>query len=155
MQAGAAHAADEGDKAPLPLPEATHTRLHLEAQRHAQATVAQALETNNAHFIDARDKLDRWADDMVQGAEQALRNTREQIRITQREARHATSLDEQHAIQERIAKLERQLRRQRQEIFEIEDDVKEKREQLIEQLTRRMTQRVQTEILMTLTWAVI
>jgi hypothetical protein len=48
-----------------------------------------------------------------------------------------------------------QLRRQRQEIFEIEDDVKDKREQLIEQLTQRMTQRVQTETLMTLTWAVI
>ena len=131
------------------------TRLQQEAQRHADATVAHALETNNAHFTEARDKLDRWAEDIVQGAEQALRNTREQIRIAQREARHATSLDEQHAIQERIAKLERQLRRQRQEIFEVEDDVKDKREQLIEQLTQRMTQRVQTETLMTLTWAVI
>lgn len=131
------------------------TRLQQEAQRHADATVAHALETNNAHFTEARDKLDCWAEDMVQGAEQALRNTREQIRIAQREARHATSLDEQHAIQERIAKLERQLRRQRQEIFEVEDDVKDKREQLIEQLTQRMTQRVQTEALMTLTWAVI
>jgi len=130
-------------------------RLQQEAKRHADATVAHALETNNAHFIEARDKLDRWAEDMVQGAEQALRNTREQIRIAQREARHATSLDEQHAIQERIAKLERQLRRQRQEIFEVEDDVKDKREQLIEQLTQRMTQRVQTEALMTLTWVVI
>jgi hypothetical protein len=131
------------------------TRLQQEATRHADATVAHALETNNAHFTEARDKLDRWAEDMVQGADQALRNTREQIRIAQREARHATSLDEQHAIQERIAKLERQLRRQRQEIFEVEDDVKDKREQLIEQLTQRMTQRVQTETLMTLTWAVI
>uniref|UniRef100_UPI000ABD7135 helicase-related protein n=1 Tax=Limnohabitans sp. DM1 TaxID=1597955 RepID=UPI000ABD7135 len=134
---------------------ATTTRLQQEAKRHADATVAHALETNNAHFTEARDKLDRSAEDMVQGAEQALRNTREQIRIAQREARHATSLDEQHAIQERIAKLERQLRRQRQEIFEVEDDVKDKREQLIEQLTQRMTQRVQTETLMTLTWVVI
>jgi hypothetical protein len=136
------------------LPSATAQRLQAEAKRHADATVAHALETNNQHFTEARDKLDRWAEDMVQGAEQALRNTREQIRIAQREARQATSLAEQQLIQERIAKLERQQRRQRQDIFDVEDDVKDKREQLIEQLTLRMTQKLVTEQLFTLAWTV-
>jgi hypothetical protein len=86
VQAGAA---DTANQAPRQPPAATHTRLQLEAQRHAQATVAQALETNNAHFTDARDKLDRWADDMELAAEQALKNTKEQIKVAQREARHA------------------------------------------------------------------
>jgi len=157
VQAGAANAADEADKAdkaPLPLPEATHTRLQLEAQRHAQATVAQALETNNAHFTDARDKLDRWADDMELAAEQALKNTKDQIKVAQREARHATSLAEQHAIQERIAKLERQQRKQRQEIFQVTDDIQDKREKLVDQLMQRMAQKVHTEHLFTLLWEV-
>jgi hypothetical protein len=145
--ASAAHAA-------VQLPTATAQRLQAEAKRHADATVAHALETNNQHFTEARDKLDRWAEDMVQGAEQALRNTREQIRIAQREARQATSLAEQQLIQERIAKLERQQRRQRQDIFDVEDDVKDKREQLIEQLTLRMTQKLVTEQLFTLAWTV-
>lgn len=139
----------------LQLPTAIVQRLQAEAKRHASATISSALETNNQHFIEARDRLDRWAEDMVQGVEQALRNTREQIRVTQREARQATTLADQQVIQERIAKLESQQRRQRQEIFDVEDDVKDKREQLIDQLTQRMTQRVHAENLFTVAWSVV
>jgi hypothetical protein len=130
------------------------TRLQQEAQRHADATVAHALETNNAHFTEARDKLDRWAADMELAVEQALKNTKEQIKVAQREARQAPTLAEQQSLQERIAKLERLQRKQRQEIFDVTDDIQAKREQLIDQLTQRMTQQVQTEHLFTLQWAV-
>jgi predicted nucleic acid-binding Zn-ribbon protein len=128
--------------------------LQQEAKRHADATVAHSLETNNKHFAEARDKLDRWADDMVLGAEQALKNTKEQIKVAQREARQAPTLDEQQALQEKIAKLERLQRKQRQEIFQIEDDIHDKRDQLITQLTQRMTQKVASENLFTIAWSV-
>jgi hypothetical protein len=137
-----------------PAESATVTRLQEEATRHADATVAYALETNNAHFNEGRDKLDRWAEDMVKAAEQALKNTKDQIKVAQREARQATTLAEQQAAQERIAKLERQKTRQRREIYDVEDDIDAKRNQLIDQLTQRMTQQVQTEHLFTLQWAV-
>jgi hypothetical protein len=137
------------------LPAATDQRLQQEAKRHVAAMVAQSLETNNKHFTEARDKLDRWADDMVQGAEQALKNTKEQIKATQREARQATTLDEQQALQERIAKLERLQRKQRQEIFQVEDDIREKRDQLISQLMQRMSQKTTSESLFTISWQVI
>lgn len=136
------------------LPAPTAQRLQQEAQRHADATVATSLETNNQHFAEARDKLDRWADDMVQGAEQALKNTKDQIKVAQREARQATTLAEQQALQEKIVRLERQQRKQRQEIFQVEDEIHDKRDQLIAQLTQRMTQQVHTEHLFTLQWEV-
>jgi hypothetical protein len=139
---------------PVECPADQQQRLQLEAQRHADATVAHALETNNRHFSEARDKLDRWAEDMVLAAEQALKNTKEQIKVAQREARQATTLAEQQAIQDRIAKLERQQRKQRQEIFQIEDDIHDKRDQLIEQLTQRLTQKTSTELLFTIAWTV-
>lgn len=149
----ACQGATEG--AVLQLNESLQNRLFAESRRHAQAAVAVTLETNNKHFTEARDRLDRWADDMVQGAEQTLRNTREQIRIVQREARQATTLEEQQTLQERIAKLERQQRSQRHEIFDVEDQVNEKRDQLIEELTRRMSQKVETQHLLTFTWSVV
>jgi hypothetical protein len=133
---------------------AAEPRLQQEAQRHAQATVAHALETNNQHFCEARDKLDRWADEMVKGTEKALRDTKELIKAAQREARQAPSLAEQQASQERIAQLERKQRKQRQEIFDVEDDIHRQRDQLITQLTQRMAQKVQTEHLFTLRWIV-
>jgi hypothetical protein len=137
------------------LTDVIEHRLQAEAKRHADATMAFALESNNKHFAEARDKLDRWAEDMVQGAEQALKNTKEQIKVAQREARQAPTLDEQQVIQERIAKLERQQRKQRQEIFEVEDEIHDKRDQLIEELTRRMAHSASSETLFTIAWQVI
>ena len=73
----------------------------------------------------------------------------------QREARQSTTLADQQAIQERVVKLERQQRRQRQEIFDVEDEVQNQREQLIEQLTKRLTQQVATDNLFTVAWTVV
>lgn len=136
------------------IPPAMVQRLQAEAKRHADATIAHALETNNQHFTEHRDKLDRWAEDMELAAEQALKNTKEQIKVAQREARQATTLTEQQTLQERIAKLERQKRRQQQEIFDVSDEIQDKREALIDELTRRMTQKVNSENLFTIAWSV-
>lgn len=62
--------------------------------------------------------------------------------------------EEQHQIQEKIQKLERQQRRQRQEIFKVEDEIMEKRDQLIDQLEKGLAQRTTSETLFTIRWAV-
>ena len=48
---------------------------------------------------------------MVLSAEKALGDTKEQIKVLRRQARQAVTLEEQHSIQEKIQKLERQQRR--------------------------------------------
>jgi hypothetical protein len=136
----------------IPAPAAE--RLSADAARHAQATVSRSLEQNGRHFNEAREKLERWADDMVLSAEKALADTKEQIKALRREARHAVTLDEQRDIQDRILKLERQQRRQRQEIFTVEDEIMTQRDKLIDQLEKRLAQRTATETLFTIRWAV-
>ncbi len=137
------------------LPDTITQRLAAEAQRHAKATISQSLEANSQHFNEAREKLEKWADDLVLAAEKALKDTKEQIKIFQRQARLATNLDEQHEIQQKIQKLEKQQRRQRQEIFQVEDSIIEKRDTLIESLERRLTQKTESKRLFTIEWEVI
>jgi len=137
------------------IPDTVSRRLAAESERHAQATLSRSLEQNNRYFHEAREKLERWADDMVLSAEKALADTKEQIKALRRQARQATTLAEQHAIQEKLQKLERQQRRQRQEIFRIEDEIMEKRDQLIDQLEQRLAHRTQAETLFTIRWAVV
>ncbi|MDP1557556.1 MAG: hypothetical protein Q8K59_01235 [Nitrosomonas sp.] len=105
------------------IPEPIAQRLTAEVQRHSKSTISQSLETNNQYFNEAREKLEKWADDRVLSAERALKDTKEQIKIQQRQARLAPNLDEQHEIQKQIQKLEKQQRRQRQEIFQVEDRI--------------------------------
>jgi len=136
-------------------PEPQTQRLAAESDRHAKATISRSLEQNSKHFHEAREKLERWADDMVLSAEKALADTKEQIKALRRQARQVVTLEEQHQIQEKTAKLERQQRRQRQEIFKVEDEIMEKRDQLVDQLEKLLAQRTDTETLFIIRWAVV
>lgn len=140
---------------PCEIPDPVATRLLAEAERHVRATVSQSQERNGKYFHDAREKLDRWADDLVLAAEKALADTKDQIKVLRRQARQAVTLEEQHRILEKIARLERQQRRQRQEIFTVEDEIMDKRDHLIDQLEARMLRRTKSETLFTIQWAVI
>jgi hypothetical protein len=136
------------------VPAAIQQRLTAEAKRHAKATVSRSLEQNSVHFNQAREKLEKWADDMVLSAEKALADTKEQIKALRRQARQAVTLKEQHEIQQQLQKLEKQQRRQRQEIFQVEDEIVGKRDTLIESLERRLSQSSGSEHLFTVRWAV-
>jgi hypothetical protein len=50
--------------------------------------------------------------------------------------------------------LEKQVRQQRQHIFDVEDEIMAKRDQLIVSLEKRLSQRTATEPLFTIRWAV-
>lgn len=136
------------------IPAAMEQRLAAESERHAKATVSRSLEQNSVHFNQARDRLEKWADDMVLSAEKALADTKEQIKALRRQARQATTLEEQHGIQQQLQRLEKQQRRQRQDIFTAEDEIMQKRDSLIESLERRLAQHSATETLFTIRWAV-
>jgi hypothetical protein len=130
-------------------------RLAQEAERHVQATISKSFESNNTFFQRERDKLEQWADDVVLAADKALSDTKAQIKALNRQARVAPTLEEQHAIQAKIRELEKVQRKQRQGIFDLEDEVKEKRDQLIQALERRMRQRTSTDQLFAIHWSVV
>ena len=137
-----------------PPPAADSERLTREAQRHVEAVIACSLETNSHYFVQERERLERWAEDMVLSAEKELFDTKAQMKATSRQARLATTLEEQHGIQQKIRELEKQVRQQRQRIFDVEDEIMAKRDQLIVSLEKRLSQRTATEHLFTVRWAV-
>jgi len=138
----------------LDVPEGERQQLAADAERHAKATISKSLERNNHHFNEARGQLENWADDMVLAAEKELRDTKEQIKALNRQARQATTVEEQHQFQEKIKDLERKKRRQRQRIFDVEDEIMEKRDSLIDALEKRMQQRTESIPLFTIRWEV-
>jgi len=136
------------------IPLAVMDRLAREGQRHVEAVIARSLEGNNQYFLQERERLERWADDMVLAAEKELADTKAQIKATNRQARLAATLEEQRAAQEKIRELEKQMRRQRQQIFDVEDEIVAKRDALIAGLEKRLSQRTSTDQLFTVQWVV-
>lgn len=139
----------------ISLPENFKHRLAAEADRHVRANINKSLERNSRHFSEAREQLEKWADDMVLAAEKELRDTKEQIKMLHRQSRQATTVEEQRDLQEKIRGLEKKKRRQRQQIFDTEDEITEKRNQLIDALEKRMQQRTTTDHIFTIRWNVV
>ncbi|WP_347139237.1 SNF2-related protein [Paracoccus sp. SSK6] len=130
-------------------------QLQAEAEQHVKATLSRSLDTNNKHFAAARDRLERWAEDKIYAAEKALKDTKEQIKGVRREARAATTLEEEAAIQAKLQELERRQRKQRQEIFNQEDEVADKRDELVGDLQKRLSRGHTVETLFTIRWSVV
>ncbi len=146
----AAHVSSDGE-----VPAKLAERLRQEAGRHAEATITHSLEGTNTLFNEERERLEKWADDMVVAAEKDLADTKAQIKVVRRQSRLATTLDEQNELQQKLRDLERKQRKQRQQIFEVEDEIAEKRDDLIDGLQRRMTQKTHSTHLFTIRWEVV
>lgn len=130
-------------------------RLAANAARLAQARIAELLEANQRLFNEEREKLEKWADDKLLAAEEGLRDTKAHIAQLKRDARKATTLEAQSAVQNELRELERRQRRQRQDIFTVEDEITERRDALIEQLERRLQQHTESRTLFTLRFRVV
>lgn len=140
---------------PTPLSTTAPECLLANSQRAVAATIAQVLEANQRLFNEERDKLERWADDKLLAAEEALKNTKARIAQLKRDARKATTLQEQDGIQRELSELERKQRRLRQEIFNTEDEIIAKRDELIDTLQQRMQEKTETQTLFTLRWQLV
>jgi hypothetical protein len=130
-------------------------RLKRESERHIAATISRSLDANNRYFQEERDKLEKWGDDLVQAAEQELHDTKNRIKLLTRQSRQATTTEEMHRLESEIADLERTKRRQRQQIFDKEDEIMARRDMLIGNLEKRLAQTTKSETLFALRWMVV
>jgi superfamily II DNA or RNA helicase len=142
------HTALPGDASSSTLP----ANFDANIRRQIEAALAKALDENNEYFQREREKLDQWAEDQILAAEQELHDTKARLKDVKRRARAATTVDEQATLQQETSRLERQQRKQRQQIFDVEDEIEAKRDQLIEALSRRMNQRSHSVPLFRIRW---
>ncbi len=129
-------------------------RLKLESERHTAATISRSLDANNHFFQEDRAKLEKWAEDLVQAAEQELHDTKNRIKLLTRQSRQATTTEEMHRLETEIAELEKVKRRQRQQIFDREDEIIARRDTLISNLEKRLAQTTNSETLFAIRWEV-
>jgi predicted nucleic acid-binding Zn-ribbon protein len=141
----------------LPLDESDPfelERVRHEAARHRKAVVSASIERTNEKFEEEREKLIRWADDKTEAVEQELANVKAQIRALQRDARKAETVDAQKEFEEKIQRLQKKKKRIRSQIFDMEDEIEAKRNELIDALEKRMNHEVEVDSLFTIKWEV-
>ena len=114
----------------------------------------QVNDRNLSFFEQEVNKLDSWADDLKEGLEQSIKELDKQIKQVRREAKIAPTLEEKLALQKQQRQLESQRNKSRRELFDKQDEVDEKREQLIVSLEGKLNKKTSQETLFTIGWTV-
>ena len=126
--------------------------LSQTAKRQFDATLSRALDENNQYFQRERDKLDVWAQDQVLSVEANLDDTRAKLNEAKKQSRMANTVEAQKSAQESVKELERLQRRQRQEIFDVEDEIESRRDALIAALEQQTHQKSSSHLLFRIRW---
>ena len=101
------------------------------------------------------DKLDNWADDMKLGLEKEISDLDQEIRLRKSEAKKITRLDEKVSAQRAIKELEKKRTEKRQNLYEAQDEIDEKKDMLLDKIEKMLKQKVSWENLFTIKWRVI
>lgn len=133
---------------------AASERLQSLAEHRIAVALKEAADRNDRLMAEERQRLDKWAEDMVAASEKELADVKARIKDLTRDARKAETPDEQRDLQSRIRDLERKKRRLRDQIFQVEDEIAEKRDALIDDLEKRLSQTSRTEPLFLARWSI-
>ncbi|MCP4488085.1 MAG: DEAD/DEAH box helicase family protein [Gammaproteobacteria bacterium] len=117
--------------------------------------ILDTINARNASFFeDEIIKLDTWADDLKQAIEQSIKELDKEIRQVRKDAKLAPTLEEKLGLQKKQKKLEAQRSKDRRELFDRQDEVDLRREDMILSIEERLKQSVSEKELFCIRWSV-
>ncbi|WP_437822856.1 SNF2-related protein [Tenacibaculum mesophilum] len=124
-----------------------------------KAQKQEVLEDNmqrNAEFFDQEyDKLDKWADDMKISLEREIKDIDAEIKLRKAEARKTLDLQTKVKEQRAIKDLEKKRNEKRKHLFEAQDQIDDKKDDVLSNIEERLAQRIEEHQLFTIKWELI
>ncbi|HRK84040.1 MAG TPA: SNF2-related protein [Saprospiraceae bacterium] len=139
-------------------PEIDAETLRCLADDHTsdQKTLLQELKDKDTVWFRTETlKLQKWADDRIYAAEKAIRDTKAKIRELERLSAQETNTETLLDAQKKISELKKKQRRQRTEIFDVEDEIEAQRDVMIREVEVRMQQQVSQTPLFAIQWLLL
>ena len=136
------------------VPESIMTEFDQQFDKAENKLLAANEERNLRFFADEEEKLDRWAEDLKEALERELKEIAAEIKAVKKESRIATTLDEKLALQKEVKTTEKKQTEKRKRLFEAQDEVDTKRDNLIAETQSRLKRSVDTQHLYTIRWSV-
>ncbi|MEN9868375.1 MAG: hypothetical protein RL748_3965 [Pseudomonadota bacterium] len=133
------------------MPDALTSDL---AQRR-EAILAQTNQTNLGYFNQEVEKLDAWADDQKVALEQAIKEIDRQIKEVRRTAAMAPTLEEKLHWQKQQRDMETRRSKLRRDLFDQQDQIEARRNELISTLELQLQQHLQEQTLFIIEWELV
>jgi ERCC4-related helicase len=141
--------------APVAVTDDISNRLMQIVEKKKNLIVTEVADRNNAFFEYEVEKIDTWADDLREQLEVELKGLDKEIRSLKKEARKTTGLDEKVALHKQATDLERKRTEKRKKLFEAQDEIDRKKEELILDIEGRLKQVVSVGDVFTIRWKVL
>ena len=110
---------------------------------------------NQVFFEEEMEKLDSWADDMKVSLEREITDLDAEIKLRKSEAKKMARLNDKVVAQRVIKDLEKKRAEKRQNLYEAQDEVDAKKENLLSSVERMLEQKIEQEELFTIRWRII
>ena len=135
----------------------SETVADLEGLTQQQRSLTnQEILARNAVFFEAEvEKLYAWADDLKVVLERDIKEFDRQIKEAKRAATGALDLPQKLAGQKKVRELERSRNQKRRSLFEAQDDVDVRRDNIIDEMEQQLAQKSELERLFTIRWRLV
>jgi len=111
------------------------------------------LTNKDSRFLQFEiNKLNKWAEDRIFIAEKELKDLKSRIKEFTRMAAQTSEPSDQLTIQSKIRELEKRQKSKRRAIFDAEDQILDKRDHMIDQISKRMQRNFHSKILFRIQW---
>ncbi len=115
--------------------------------------MSEAQLRNSEYYNEEIDKLEKWADDMKLSLEKEIKDLEAEIKLKKAESRKILDLFYKVKLQREIKDLEKKRNEKRKHLFEAQDQIDERKEQLLNEIEARLQQDIQIKNLFILNWS--
>lgn len=113
----------------------------------------EQLEARNSQYVNEEiAKIERWAEDKSFAVEQELKDIKRSLREKTRQAKLVDDSQRLVTLQREIQSLSKLQRTKRNEIFEVEDEIERRRDEIITQIGDSLKQQITQKELFTIRW---
>jgi len=131
------------------IPEDTLDKARTKENKRC---LKQVDERNGRFFDEEVSKLERWSDDLKLGLEREIKDLDQQVKEVRRESQQATALTEKLSAQKRLKQVESERNRKRRELYEAQDAIDERRDELIGKIEKQLGMNQRSETLFRFRW---
>jgi len=146
---------EAAEETPLSLPSEIEVTLKEALFAERQEVVSENANRNKEFFDTEIDKLDLWADDMKLSLDKEIRDLDAEIKLKKSEAKKMLNLEAKVKAQRSIKDLEKKRSEKRRHLFEAQDQIDERKENLLDEIEERLNQNLVINELFTIKWTMV
>ncbi len=138
------------------IPIVLHSDILCDMVNEKDHSIRKVVSERNARYFEAEaEKLDGWAEDLKMGLEREIKDIDRQIRESRRFSVAALSLEEKLKYQKEIKSLESLRSTKRKSLFDAQDDIDNRRGELIADIEGKLTMKDSRKMLFQIEWRVV